>query len=272
MDTRELEKQHPEAFAALPECYQADDCLYFWEVKGFNTVIIYACPCRWTSCSARSVGGCIQQAQKQVGYGSQRRNAKERMCLSCLKRISILHVIGLVCVRGVSLIIEIMRIAHNWLKAARMHSISMRSNSIIPSLNLFGISATIAFQRSKKVVSMGKPRNNYSVQFFVSNDVNGTEITGFHYKHDALRVARALMYSHRKRNVGPQTNGKVNYKNSYGGPAHTAIVWSLRLDCVRPGSTHTYMLPDDKSSCQCCCNELEGKNHCSFCGANHSYL
>jgi hypothetical protein len=30
MNTRELEKQYPEAFKALPECYQADDCLEFY--------------------------------------------------------------------------------------------------------------------------------------------------------------------------------------------------------------------------------------------------
>lgn len=29
-DTRWVEKELPMAFAALPECYQADDCLNFW--------------------------------------------------------------------------------------------------------------------------------------------------------------------------------------------------------------------------------------------------
>ena len=30
MNTRELEKEYPAAFKALPECYQADDCLEFF--------------------------------------------------------------------------------------------------------------------------------------------------------------------------------------------------------------------------------------------------
>lgn len=30
MNTRELSAQYPDAFSALPEPYQADDCLYFW--------------------------------------------------------------------------------------------------------------------------------------------------------------------------------------------------------------------------------------------------
>ena len=30
MNTRELAQEHPKAFEALPECYQADDCLIFW--------------------------------------------------------------------------------------------------------------------------------------------------------------------------------------------------------------------------------------------------
>jgi hypothetical protein len=41
MNTLQLAKAHPEAFAALPECYQADDCLLFWQDReGF----LYATP------------------------------------------------------------------------------------------------------------------------------------------------------------------------------------------------------------------------------------
>lgn len=32
MNTRELQVRSPAAFAALPEAYQNDDVLYFWEV------------------------------------------------------------------------------------------------------------------------------------------------------------------------------------------------------------------------------------------------
>lgn len=31
LNTRELAEVYREAFNALPECYQADDCLVFWE-------------------------------------------------------------------------------------------------------------------------------------------------------------------------------------------------------------------------------------------------
>lgn len=31
MNTRQLAEECPYAYAALPECYQADDCLFFWE-------------------------------------------------------------------------------------------------------------------------------------------------------------------------------------------------------------------------------------------------
>ena len=32
MNTRQLQEHCPYAFAALPTCYQNDDCLVFWEV------------------------------------------------------------------------------------------------------------------------------------------------------------------------------------------------------------------------------------------------
>lgn len=45
MNTRELAQAHPEAFAALPECYQSDDCLHFWEGPGgAGEGGLYCCP------------------------------------------------------------------------------------------------------------------------------------------------------------------------------------------------------------------------------------
>ena len=42
MTLDELETKHPDAFGALPECYQVDDCLEFWEQE--QGLVIFARP------------------------------------------------------------------------------------------------------------------------------------------------------------------------------------------------------------------------------------
>lgn len=66
MNTRELAKEHPEAFAALPECYQSDDCLFFWEGPGAleEQGGLYCCP---------AIGQHEALGRWEAGYNSIRR-------------------------------------------------------------------------------------------------------------------------------------------------------------------------------------------------------
>lgn len=75
---------------------------------------------------------------------------------------------------------------------------------------------------------------------------------GFHYKGDAIELAREVCNKLEK-----LEQKRENY------------VWCQVVN-LRTGRA-VHLLPSDRASCRVCSNELEGKKHCPFCRAEHSY-
>lgn len=88
---------------------------------------------------------------------------------------------------------------------------------------------------------MRKFRRNFDMV-----SANGKVRFGYQSKRHAVEAARTIV--------------------EFNGTTQSTYVQSART------GQRTYILPKDRSSCNICGNELEGKLHCPLCGNLHSYL